>query len=86
MASESNGNWAAEYINHHLVNLSNHHEPQKSIVDFSYWNIDTIVVSVVLGVLVLFMLWRGAKAATSGVPGRFHPLGGWADTCPGNGG
>ncbi|AUZ06002.2 subunit a of ATP synthase F0 [Vitreoscilla sp. C1] len=72
MASESSGNWAADYINHHLVNYTNQPEAQKSIVDFSYWNIDSIVVSIVLGAISLFVLWRGAKAATSGVPGRFQ--------------
>lgn len=72
MASESSGNWAADYINHHLVNYTNQPEAQKSIVDFSYWNIDSIVISIVLGAISLFVLWRGAKAATSGVPGRFQ--------------
>ena len=72
MASESSGNWAAEYINHHLVNYTNQPEAQKNIVDFSYWNIDSIVVSVLLGALVLFVLWRGAKTATAGVPTRFQ--------------
>lgn len=72
MASESSGNWAADYINHHLVNYTNQPEAQKSIVDFSYWNIDSIVVSIVLGAIALFVLWRGAKSATAGVPGRFQ--------------
>ena len=72
MASESSGNWAADYINHHLVNYTNQPVAQKSIVDFSYWNIDSIVISVVLGAIALFVLWRGAKAATAGVPGRFQ--------------
>ncbi len=43
----------------------------KGVVDFSVVNYDSILWSVILGVLGCFVLWRAAKSATSGVPGRF---------------
>ena len=70
--SESSGNalTAGEYIGHHLVHLQNH--PQKGIVDFSVFNIDTIFWSITLGVIGLFVMWRVAKNVHSGVPGRMQ--------------
>jgi len=59
-----------EYIRHHLGHLSN--TKQESIVDFSVINIDSVVVSSILGILVCFVLWRAARQATAGVPGRFQ--------------
>ena len=61
---------AGEYIIHHL-----HHAQsgtQKGIVDFSVVNLDSLFFSILLGVLGCFLLWRAAKSATSGVPGRFQ--------------
>ena len=40
------------------------------MVDFSIINYDTVFFSVVLGALGLFLMWRVARRATSGVPGR----------------
>ena len=45
---------------------------QESIVDFSVINIDSVVVSVLLGMLICFVLWRAARQAHAGVPGRFQ--------------
>ena len=59
-----------EYIRHHLVHLTN--QKQGFIVDFSVINLDSVIVSSVLGALVCFVLWRAARAATAGVPGRFQ--------------
>ena len=59
-----------EYIRHHLTHLTN--QKQGFIVDFSVWNIDSIVFSSLLGALVCFVLWRAARGATAGVPGRFQ--------------
>ena len=70
MAAEAHGPTASEYIVHHLQHLQN--IKQKSIVDFSVINYDSIVVGLILGVLALFVFWRAAKSATSGVPGRFQ--------------
>ena len=62
---------AGEYINHHLRHLQNFEAPQK-IADFSYWNLDSLFWATLLGLLAVFMLWRAASKATSGVPGRFQ--------------
>ena len=45
---------------------------QKSIVDFSVINIDSVIVSSLLGALICYVLWRAARKAHSGVPGRFQ--------------
>ncbi|WP_298011208.1 F0F1 ATP synthase subunit A [uncultured Aquabacterium sp.] len=62
---------APEYIGHHLRHLQNKVEPQ-AIVDWSYINIDSVFWSVVMGALGVFLLWKAARKATSGVPGRFQ--------------
>ena len=61
---------ASEYIVHHLGHLSTKH--QDKVVDFSILNIDTIVLSVLMGVVGLFFMIRAAQKATPGVPGRFQ--------------
>jgi F-type H+-transporting ATPase subunit a len=72
MAAEGQALTPGEYIRHHLVHLNNTGEQQKSIVDFSVINIDSVVVSVLLGAFVCFLLWRAARNASAGVPGRFQ--------------
>ena len=61
---------AGDYIGHHLVHLQN--KKQTSLIDFSVINIDTIFLSVTLGILGLFFMWRVAKSVHSGVPGRMQ--------------
>lgn len=67
---------AGEYIRHHLHHLqkdfSFQNVEQKGIVDFSLFNLDSVFFSIVLGVIGSFFLWRAARKATSGVPGRFQ--------------
>jgi F-type H+-transporting ATPase subunit a len=63
---------AGDYIGHHLVHLQNKSERQTNIVDFSYFNIDTIFWAITLGVIGLFVMWRVAKSVHSGVPGRMQ--------------
>ena len=67
---------ASEYIVHHLqhmqYNFSLEAVKQKSIVDFSLFNLDSVFWSVLMGVLGCWLLWLGARKATSGVPGRFQ--------------
>ncbi|MDP2254881.1 MAG: F0F1 ATP synthase subunit A [Polaromonas sp.] len=67
---------AGEYIRHHLHHLqkdfSFQNVEQHGIVDFSLFNLDSVFYSVVLGVIGSFFLWRAARKATSGVPGRFQ--------------
>ena len=71
MATEHEAMSGAEYIKHHLVHLSNQDTPQTNIIDFSYLNLDSIILSIVLGGLGCFFLWRAAQKATSGKPSRF---------------
>ena len=77
MSSEQgHGPSASEYIQHHLHHLQKNfnfeNAQQHGIVDFSVFNFDSLVYSVVLGILGCFLLWRAASKATSGVPGRFQ--------------
>ena len=70
------GPTSGEYIQHHLQhlqkNFSFENVQQKGIVDFSLFNFDSLVYSVLLGVIGCYFLWRAASKATSGVPGRFQ--------------
>lgn len=61
-----------EYIVHHLTHWTN--KPQTSIVDFSILNYDTIVVSVLCGLLAVGFMWMVARKVTSGVPSRTQAL------------
>jgi len=68
----ANAPTAGEYIVHHLAHLNSTGHAQKSIIDFSVINLDTLVFSVLMGVLGLFVMWRVARSVTSGVPGRMQ--------------
>ncbi|HCL87240.1 F0F1 ATP synthase subunit A [Pulveribacter sp.] len=70
MAADAHAPTASEYIVHHLQHLQN--VKQGFIVDFSVINIDSIVVGILLGALMLLVFWSAARKATSGVPGRFQ--------------
>jgi len=74
MAAESaaagHGPTAGEYILHHLTFFQNQHP--KNVVDFSVFNFDSLFWGVLLGALCCFFMWKAARAATSGVPGRFQ--------------
>ena len=61
---------SSEYIVHHLTHWQN--KPQTEIVDFTVFNIDSLFFSITLGILGCFFLWKAARKATSGVPGRFQ--------------
>jgi len=69
MAAE-HGPTAGEYIGHHLTHLQN--KAMSGVIDFSVFNLDSIFWSVLMGVLGTFFLWKAAKSATAGVPGRFQ--------------
>ncbi len=71
MSAEAHALTAPEYIGHHLRHLQNKPEAQ-AIVDWSYINIDSVFWSVVMGLLGVLLLWKAARKATSGVPGRFQ--------------
>jgi F-type H+-transporting ATPase subunit a len=55
-----------EYITHHLTFF------QKPIGTGSFWtlNVDTVIVSILLGVISLGFIWWVVRGATSGVPSR----------------
>ena len=54
MAADAHAPTASEYIVHHLQHLQN--IKQKSVIDFSVINYDSIVVAGVLGLLGIFVL------------------------------
>jgi F-type H+-transporting ATPase subunit a len=64
------GQTAGEYILHHLTFWQNH--PPRNVVDFTVFNYDSLLFATLLGVLTCFFMWRAAKKATPGVPGRFQ--------------
>ena len=74
MSSEQHAPSAGEYIQHHLQHaqkdFSFQDVKQTNIVDFSLFNFDSVLFAAVIGAFVLFLLWRGARKASSGVPGR----------------
>ena len=70
MAAEAHAPTASEYIVHHLQHLQN--IQQTSIIDMSVINYDSVVVSVLVGFLGIFIFWLAARKAPSGVPGRFQ--------------
>jgi len=76
MAAEGHAPTAGEYITHHLQhwqkNFALVDTKQTGIVDFSVFNLDSLIYSVVLGAIALFFLWRAARKAHAGVPGRFQ--------------
>lgn len=69
MAAE-NGPSAGEYIVHHLTFLQN--KKPGNVVDFTVFNFDSMFWAILLGVVTCFFLWKAARKATSGVPGRFQ--------------
>ncbi len=70
MAAEGQALSAGDYIVHHLTHLQN--AKPKGLVDFSVLNYDSIVLSALIGALACYLLWRAARTATAGVPGRFQ--------------
>ena len=69
MAAE-HGPTAGEYIIHHLTHLQN--AKPKAVVDFSVFSFDSLFFSIVLGIVTCFLLWKAARKASSGVPGRMQ--------------
>ena len=63
---------ASEYIVHHLTQLNTSGHAQENVIDWSILNIDTLFYSMLIGGITVYMLWRAATRATSGVPGRFQ--------------
>ena len=63
MSSEQHAPSAGEYITHHLQHLQKNFAfesvKQSTIVDFSLFNLDSLVFATVLGFLGVFLLWLG---------------------------
>ncbi|MCL2346418.1 MAG: F0F1 ATP synthase subunit A [Desulfobulbus sp.] len=68
----ANAPTAGEYIVHHLTQWNTSGHAQKNVIDFSIINIDTMIFSILIGALGLFVMWRVARSVTSGVPGRLQ--------------
>ncbi|MCF1428598.1 MAG: F0F1 ATP synthase subunit A [Shewanella sp.] len=65
MAAQGEALTASSYIQHHLTNLSVGE-------GFWTWHVDSLLFSVGLGVLFLWMFYRAGKKATVGVPTKFQ--------------
>jgi F-type H+-transporting ATPase subunit a len=76
MAAEGHAPTASEYIVHHLqhwqVDWGLNPVKQTAIVDFNVINLDSVLYSVILGVIGCFVMWLAARKVSSGVPGRFQ--------------
>ncbi|WP_119342871.1 F0F1 ATP synthase subunit A [Facilibium subflavum] len=61
---------SSQYVKHHL------HHWQISLGDSAFWqlNIDTLIVSIVLGALFLTVMYIGAKRASPDVPGKLQNM------------
>jgi F-type H+-transporting ATPase subunit a len=64
------GPTAGEYIVHHLTFWQN--KKPDNVVDFSVFNWDSLFWAILLGAVTCFFLWKAARKATPGVPGRFQ--------------
>ncbi len=56
------------YIQHHLQNLT------VSVGEGGFWtlHIDTLITSVVMGLIIVSAFWAGTRKATAGVPGKWQ--------------
>src|ERR1700678_2574377 len=61
---------ADEHILHHLTNLTN--KAPKGILELSVINWDSLLISLVLGLLFVGAFYLAARTATAGVPGKFQ--------------
>jgi F-type H+-transporting ATPase subunit a len=79
---------SSEYIRHHLQNLTfgklpdgawgvAHSAQEAKEMGFWAFNLDTLGVSLLLGVLFLFLFRKVAKSATSGEPGGLQNFAEW---------
>ena len=83
-AGEEIAQTATEYVSHHLTNLTfgkihGHwgfaHSPEE-VKEMGFWaiNVDSMLISVLLGILFVGLFRFGIKNATSGTPGRFQNI------------
>lgn len=72
---------SSEYVQHHLHNLTlNLHTLKFGSETKGFWvlNVDTLVVSWILGILFIGLFWFVARRATTGVPGKMQNFVEWA--------
>ncbi len=69
-AAAAHGPTAGEYIVHHLTFWQN--KKPANVVDFTVFNWDSLFWAILLGVVTCLLLWKAARKATPGVPGRFQ--------------
>src|SRR5580765_2146864 len=69
-AAEHGGQTAGEYIIHHLTHWQS--SKPSGVADFTVFNFDSLFFTILLGAVGCWLLWLGARKATSGVPGRFQ--------------
>ena len=69
-STESSSQVATNYVQHHL------HHWQVSLGEGSFWqlNLDSLLVSVILGSIFVFIMYMAGKKANAGVPGRFQNM------------
>ena len=65
---------STDYIHHHLSYLSLNLKTMHWDLDGGFWtlNVDTVIFSVLLGLVAMLTLFFGARRAVSGVPGRLQ--------------
>ncbi|MCX7202420.1 MAG: F0F1 ATP synthase subunit A, partial [Burkholderiales bacterium] len=71
MADAAHAPTASEYIVHHLTHFNSSGHPQEKVVDFSIINLDTVFWSIAMALLAAFLMYKAARAVSTGVPGRF---------------
>src|SRR5690606_19724435 len=72
MAAASDISPQSGYIQHHLVHLNNLGEKQDVLANFGVINYDSMFWSLLMGLVVVFFMWRAASGVTAGVPGRLQ--------------
>jgi len=61
---------AGDYIVHHLTHFGT--GKPGALVDFGVINYDSVILALLIGMLGCWAMWKAARSATSGVPGRFQ--------------
>jgi F-type H+-transporting ATPase subunit a len=80
---------SAEYIKHHLQNLTYGHLPdgswgvahtpeQAKAMGFWALNLDTVIMSLLLGIVLMFIFRRAAKSISTGAPSGLQNFCEWA--------
>ncbi len=74
MSSAESGGGSVEYIQHHLTNLCwGECNPETGAdAGFWAWHLDSLAISIALGVLIVFAGWRLGKNLSADTPGKFQ--------------